>query len=68
MLYAYDADCADINTSSKKKDESLTRFLNSGKYQLMHTWDFQSSAHHVCATAAMNQVQSPLIITSTSDK
>lgn len=62
LLYAYDADYAEA------KKEDLTRFLHTGKYQLMHNWDFISSAHNVCAMAAMNHVQSPLVIASTSDK
>lgn len=61
MMYAYDAEAAEA------KDE-LTRFLNTGKYQLVHEWKFDKIAHNVTALAAMNSIQTPLVLCSTSDK
>lgn len=43
----------------------LTRFLHHGSYRRKHAWELPTS---ITALAAMNSVQSPLILTASSDK
>ncbi len=62
LMYNYDCE------SSEPKSTDLTRFLHCGKYHLVNEWNFSDRAQNVVATAAMNSVQSPIILTSTSDK
>lgn len=66
LMYKYNAD----PSSNVHNTNDLTRFLHYGSYQLHHKWDFQTDegSHNICALAAMNAVQSPLLMVSTTDK
>ncbi len=46
----------------------LTRFNHFGRYSLVNEWNFQESAHNVQTLHAINSIQSPYILSSTSDK
>lgn len=55
-------------SSLQDMNQQLTRFLPTGRYQLVKEWDFSDSAQSVCALTAMNSTLSNYILCSTSDK
>jgi hypothetical protein len=79
LMYKYnsdtDSDAPPVKSSSTSAKSAvssaatdLTRFNHYGKYKLNYEWNFQENAHNIQCLSCINSVQSPLILSSTSDK
>lgn len=70
LMYKYNSDNKEISNTSATNNQlvDLTRFNHYGKYSLNYEWNFQEQAHNIQAISCINSIQSPLILSSTSDK
>jgi hypothetical protein len=80
LMYKYnsdtDNDSAPVKSSSSSNKSAsicnaatdLTRFNHYGKYKLNYEWNFQENAHNIQCLSCINSIQSPLILSSSSDK
>jgi WD40 repeat protein len=61
MMYSYDLE------DLEQQDNDLKRLQATGKYKLVHEWAYDT-AQSLTATSCLNSVESPTIITSSSDR
>lgn len=60
MMYSYDLD-------DLEQENDLKRLQATGKYKLVHEWSYDT-AQSLTATSCLNSVESPTILTSSSDR
>jgi hypothetical protein len=59
-MYSYDLE-------DLEQENDLKRLQATGKYKLVHEWSYDT-AQSLTATACLNSVESPTILTSSSDR
>jgi len=68
LMYTYEVERASARNDLKVLQSAA--LSAGGRYKLVHEWNFSepSQCHSVSAVGCVNQVQSPIILTATSDK